>query len=36
MVIVSHGDVCDFHHLVVGDLIAFQIQNVGVFFSPPA
>ncbi len=37
-VILSHGDVSDFHHLqgVVGDLIAVRIQNVGVYLSPPA
>ncbi len=37
MVIVSHGDVSDFHHLqgVVGDLIAVRIQDVCVFLSPP-
>ncbi len=36
-VIVSQGDVSDFHHLqgVVGDLIAVRIQDVGVFLSPP-
>ncbi len=35
-VIVSQGDVSDFHHIqgVVGDLIAVQIQDVGVFLSP--
>ncbi len=34
-VIVSQGDVCDFHHLqgVVGDFNAVQIQNVCVFLS---
>ncbi len=37
MVIVSQGDVSDFHHIqgVVGDLIAVRIQDVGVFLSPP-
>ncbi len=32
-VIVSQGDVSDFHHIqgVVGDLIAVRIQDVGVF-----
>ncbi len=36
-VIVSQGDVSDFHHIqgVVGDLIAVRIQDVGVFLSPP-
>ncbi len=36
-VIVSQGDVSDFHHIqgVVGDLIAIRIQDVGVFLSPP-
>ncbi len=36
-VIVSQGDVNDFHHIqgVVGDLIAIRIQDVGVFLSPP-
>ncbi len=35
-VIVSQGDVSDFHHIqgVVGDLIAVRIQDVGVFLSP--
>ncbi len=37
MVIVSQGDVSDFHHLqgVVGDFNAVRIQDVGVFLSPP-
>ncbi len=37
MVIVSQGEVSDFHHIegVVGDLIAVRIQDVGVFLSPP-
>ncbi len=37
-VIVSQGDVSDFHHIqgVVGDLIAVRIQDVGVFLSPPS
>ncbi len=36
-VIVSQGDVSDFHHIqgVVGDLIAVRIQDVGVYLSPP-
>ncbi len=36
-VIVSQGDVSDFHHIQgeVGDLIAVRIQDVGVFLSPP-
>ncbi len=36
-VIVSQGDVSDFHHLqgVVSDLIAVRIQDVCVFLSPP-
>ncbi len=36
-VIVSQGEVSDFHHIqgVVGDLIAVRIQDVGVFLSPP-
>ncbi len=36
-VIVSQGDVSDFHHLqgVVGDFNAVRIQDVGVFLSPP-
>ncbi len=36
-VIVSQGDVSDFHHIqgVVGDLIALRIQDVRVFLSPP-
>ncbi len=36
-VIVSQGDVSDFHHIqgVVGDLIAVRIQDVSVFLSPP-
>ncbi len=36
-VIVSQGDVSDFHHIqgVVGDLIAVRIQDVCVFLSPP-
>ncbi len=36
-VIVSQGDVSDFHHIqgVVGDLIAVRFQDVGVFLSPP-
>ncbi len=36
-VIVSQGDVSDFHHIqgVVGDLIAVRIQDVGVLLSPP-
>ncbi len=35
-VIVSHGDVNDFHHIqgVVGDLIPVRIQNVGIYLSP--
>ncbi len=35
-VIVSQGDVSDFHHIqgVVGDFNAVRIQNVGVFLSP--
>ncbi len=36
-VIVSQGDVNDFHHLqgVVGDFNAVRIQDVCVFLSPP-
>ncbi len=36
-VIVSQGDVSEFHHIqgVVGDLIAIRIQDVGVYLSPP-
>ncbi len=36
-VIVSQGDVSDFHHIqgVVGDLIAVRVQDVGVFLSTP-
>ncbi len=36
-VIVSQGDVSDFHHIqgVVSDLIAVWIQDACVFLSPP-
>ncbi len=36
-VIVSQGDVSDFHHIqgVVGEFNAVRIQDVGVFLSPP-
>ncbi len=35
-VIVSQGDVSDFHHIqgVVGDFNVVRIQDVGVFLSP--
>lgn len=37
-VIVSYGDVSDFRHSqgLVGEFFAVQIQNAGVFLSPPA